>query len=180
MSDSLYHQMIELDEFINAIPEDCNEQEYIEEFDAIMQRIESKVDSCSDYLDFISGRIEELSKKKDRLDKAIKSYKSKQKRMQSYLVNCIQLSGENELIGSNTKISIRNNPVSLKTDFKPDSKSYKEVDPMLLPLELKPYIKEKLIYVLDSTKLKNAVMAEPDHFKSARLESTKTINVRGI
>ena len=180
MTDTLYSLMTELDEFIDAIPDDLNPDEYVHEFDAIMKRLENKVDACSSYFDFIEGRLAELKIKQDRLAKAVKSYKSKKEKMQQYLINCIKLGDSNEIRSSNIVITIRNNPPSLKLDAPLESKSYKQVDPLLIPLELKDYIVEKTVYVIDNVRLKNELKAGEKSFKSAHLERKETIKIKDI
>lgn len=179
MTDSLYQQMIELDEFINAIPEDLDPKEYVEEFNAIMERIESKVDSCAAYFDFIAGRLEELNLKKERTVKAIKSYESKKKRMQDYLIACIRLGDYEPLKGSNTKISIRDNPVSFKTDIPMKSMTMKEVDPSFVPYDLHRYLKEKTVFYLDTRNIKDT-LKHGETLPNCRLERTQSIVIRDI
>lgn len=178
MTDSLYSMMIELDEFIDAIPEEMIEdKEIVSEFDAIMERIENKTDNCANYLDFCKGRLEELAIKKKRVDEAIKSYNSKIKRMNTYLIACAKLNN-NELLGQQYKLKIRKNPPSVVANYTAQKRSYEAINPELLPFDLQPFVKETKVFTINKQQLKNCLKDDEMHFDNAWLHQSERIVIR--
>jgi len=180
MTDTLYHLMMELDEFIEAIPEDIDEKDVLEEYNSIMERLENKIDGCVHYRDFIAGRLTDLELKKKRIDDSIKSYKSKEQRIEKYLISCAKLSPESQLSSLNYILRIRKNPPAVKMSFKPQKRSYEEVMPEILPLDIKPFIREKIVYTIDKITLKNCIKAGDMPIESAWLEQSERITTKGI
>ena len=179
MSDSLYHLMMELDEFIEAIPEDIEEKDVLEEYNSIMERLENKVDGCVHYVDFITGRLAELEVKKKRIDDSIKRYKGKEQRIKDYLISCAKLSENSRLTSKNYTLRVQKNPPAVKMSFKPQKRSYEEVMPEILPLDMKPFIREKTVYIIDKLQLKNQIKAGDMQIESAWLEQSERIVVKG-
>jgi len=178
MTDSLYQMMLELDEFIDAIPEEVVEhKDVVSEFDAIMERIENKTDNCADYLDFCRGRLEELNLKKDRVTNAIKSYNSKVRRMQDYLIACAKLN-QNVLVGTSYKLKVQKNPPSVKANYVPQKRSYETVSPELLPIDLQPFVKEQKVFTINKQALKNCIKEGEMQLENAWLEQSERIVVK--